>query len=189
MKFRDPSGTSLAPYLSGVKMKGQMCERGVKTPLWKKELEEIGVREEEAAEERSEEEDEGRPSQESAAEGEAEGREAEGGEGREQGSVSYCPLRQESSTQQVALLRSADLGFWGWLHPLALLGSLTAPADRRRSVPEEECVLQTRRRPPRGGGCALCEILFCKKCGNLHSNPAYIAHCLLEHSDLGKALA
>lgn len=102
----------------------------MKTPLWKKELEEIGVREEEAAEERSEEEDEGRPSQESAAEGEAEGREAEGGEGREQGSVSYCPLRQESSTQQVALLRSADLGFWGWLHPLALLGSLTAPADR-----------------------------------------------------------
>lgn len=50
-------------------------------------------------------------------------------------------------------------------------------------------MLQTRRRPPRGGGCALCEILFCKKCGNLHSNPAYIAHCLLEHSDLGKALA
>lgn len=102
----------------------------MKTPLWKKELEETGVREEEAAEERSEEEDEGRPSQESTTESEAEGREAEGGEGREQGSVSYCPLRQESSTQQVALLRSADLGFWGWLLPLALLGGLTAQADR-----------------------------------------------------------
>ncbi|XP_053517274.1 uncharacterized protein C17orf50 homolog [Artibeus jamaicensis] len=162
---------------------------GVKTPLWKKELEETGVREEEAAEERSEEEDEGRPSQESTAESEAEGQEAEGGEGREQGSVSYCPLRQESSTQQVALLRSADLGFWGWLLPLALLGGLSAQADRRRSLPEEVCALQTRRRPPRGGGCELCEILFCKKCGNLHSNPAYIAHCLLEHSDLGKARA
>ncbi|KAF6092529.1 hypothetical protein HJG60_001703 [Phyllostomus discolor] len=162
-----------------------MDKHGVKTPLWKKELEETGVREEEAAEERSEEEDEGRPSQESTTESEAEGQEAEGGEGREQGSVSYCPLRQESSTQQVALLRSADLGFWGWLLPLALLGGLTAQADRRRSLPEEQCVLQTRQRPPRGGGCGLCEILFCKKCGNLHSNPAYIAHCILEHSDLG----
>lgn len=50
-------------------------------------------------------------------------------------------------------------------------------------------MLQTRQRPPRGGGCGLCEILFCKKCGNLHSNPAYIAHCILEHSDLGKARA
>ncbi|KAF6092530.1 hypothetical protein HJG60_001703 [Phyllostomus discolor] len=79
-----------------------MDKHGVKTPLWKKELEETGVREEEAAEERSEEEDEGRPSQESTTESEAEGQEAEGGEGREQGSVSYCPLRQESSTQQEA---------------------------------------------------------------------------------------
>ncbi|XP_054449074.1 uncharacterized protein C17orf50 homolog [Pteronotus mesoamericanus] len=164
-----------------------MDKHGLKTPLWKKELEENRVREEEAAEERSEEEDEGRPSQEDAAEGEAERREAEGREGGEQGSVSYCPLRQESSTQQVALLRRADLGLWGWLLPLALLGGLSAPADRNRSLPEEPCVLHTRRRPPRGRGCARCEILFCKKCGNLHSNPAYIAHCLLEHSDLGKA--
>lgn len=46
------------------------------------------------------------------------------------GSVSYYPLRQESSTQQVALLRRADSGFWGWFSPLALLGGLAAPADR-----------------------------------------------------------
>ncbi|KAM8811968.1 uncharacterized protein C17orf50 homolog [Rhynchonycteris naso] len=163
---------------------------GVKAPLWKKELEEPEVRKEEEAEERSEEEDEGRPSQESAAEGEAECLESEGGEGRERDSVSYCPLRQEPSTQEVALLRRADSGFWGWLIPLLLLGGLAAPADRKRSLPEEPpCVLQTRRRPPRGGVCACCEILFCKKCGNLHSNPAYVAHCILEHQDLGEARA
>ncbi|XP_066110664.1 uncharacterized protein C17orf50 homolog [Saccopteryx bilineata] len=163
---------------------------GVKAPLWKKEPEEPEVRKEEEAEERSEEEDEGRPSPESAAEREAEGREAEGGEGRERDSVSYCPLRQDPSTQEVALLRRADSGFWGWLIPLLLLGGLAAPADRKRSLPEEpRCVLQARRRPPRGGGCACCEILFCKKCGNLHCNPAFVAHCILEHPDLGEARA
>lgn len=103
---------------------------GVKTPLWKKGLQEPGVRDEEAEEERSEEEEEGRQCQESAAEGEAECQAAEGGEGRERGSVCYCPLRQESSTQQVALLRRADLGFWGWLLPLALIRGLGTPADR-----------------------------------------------------------
>ncbi|XP_057569792.1 uncharacterized protein C17orf50 homolog [Hippopotamus amphibius kiboko] len=105
---------------------------GVKTPLWKKELEEPGAKEAEAeaSEEGSEEEDEERPPEERAAEGEAEGGEAEGGEGRERGSVSYSPLRQESSTQQVALLRRADSGFWGWFSPFALLGGLAAPADR-----------------------------------------------------------
>nr|KAF6415099.1 hypothetical protein HJG59_001730 [Molossus molossus] len=74
-----------------------MDKDGVKTPLWKKGLKEPGVRDEEAEEEKSEEEEEGRQSQETAAEGEAECPEAEGGEGR---SVCYCPLRQESSTQQ-----------------------------------------------------------------------------------------
>lgn len=103
--------------------------------MWKKELEEPRAREAEAeaeaAEEESESEDEERPPEESAAAGEAKaGGEAEGGEGRERGSVSYYPLRQESSTQQVALLRRADSGFWGWFSPLALLGVLAAPADR-----------------------------------------------------------
>ncbi|XP_074197996.1 uncharacterized protein C17orf50 [Camelus bactrianus] len=164
---------------------------GVKTPLWKKELEEprAGEAEAEAAEEGSEEEDdeddEERLPVEGAAEGEAEGGEAARGEGRERGSVSYCPLRQESSTQQVALLRRADGSFWGWFSPLALLGGLGAPADRKRNPPEEPCVLETPRRRPRGGGCARCEILFCKKCRNLHSPPAYVAHCILEHPDLG----
>lgn len=104
----------------------------MKTPLWKKELEEPGAREAEAesAEEGSEEEDQERSLQESAAEGEAECQEAEGGDGRERGSVSYCPLRQESSTQRLALLRLAGFGFWGWLSPFALLGSLAAPVDR-----------------------------------------------------------
>ncbi|XP_024897375.1 uncharacterized protein C17orf50 homolog, partial [Pteropus alecto] len=164
---------------------------GVKTPLWKKELEEPRAREEEAeaAEEGSEEEDEGRPLQESAAESEAECGGAESSEGRERGSVSYSPLRQESSTQQVALLRRADSGFWGWLSPFALLGGLAAPVDRKRILPEEPCVLETRRRPPRGGGCARCEILFCKKCRNLHSPPAYVEHCILEHPDLGEVRA
>nr|KAF6415098.1 hypothetical protein HJG59_001730 [Molossus molossus] len=161
-----------------------MDKDGVKTPLWKKGLKEPGVRDEEAEEEKSEEEEEGRQSQETAAEGEAECPEAEGGEGR---SVCYCPLRQESSTQQVALLRRADVGFWGWLLPLALIRGPAAPAVRKRSVPEEPCVLQTRRWLLRGGGCALCEILFCKRCGDLHSNPAYVAHCILEHPDLGPA--
>lgn len=111
---------------------------GAKAPLWKKELEEPRAREAEAEAEAAEEEsesesdsDEERPPEESATEGEAKaGGEAEGGEGRERGSVSYYPLRQESSTQQVALLRRADSGFWGWFSPLALLGGLAAPADR-----------------------------------------------------------
>uniref|UniRef100_UPI001659FAE6 uncharacterized protein C17orf50 homolog n=1 Tax=Halichoerus grypus TaxID=9711 RepID=UPI001659FAE6 len=171
---------------------------GVKTPLWKKEPAEPPASEAEAAaeegsEEEEDEEDEeaaaARPREQSGAEGEAPSREAEGGEGRERGSVSYCPLRQESSSQQVALLRRADSGFWGWLGPFALLGGLAAPADRKRSLPEPPCVLETRRRPPRAGGCARCEILFCKKCRNLHSHPAYVAHCLLEHSDLRKVRA
>ncbi|KAB1264886.1 uncharacterized protein Cadr_000018859 [Camelus dromedarius] len=115
---------------------------GVKTPLWKKELEEPRA-------------------------GEAEAEAAEEG------------------TQQVALLRRADGSFWGWFSPLALLGGLGAPADRKRNPPEEPCVLETPRRRPRGGGCARCEILFCKKCRNLHSPPAYVAHCILEHPDLG----
>uniref|UniRef100_A0A4W2GIL5 Chromosome 17 open reading frame 50 n=1 Tax=Bos indicus x Bos taurus TaxID=30522 RepID=A0A4W2GIL5_BOBOX len=169
-----------------------MDKHGAKAPLWKKELEEPRAREAEAEAEAAEEEsesesesDEERPLEESAAEGEGPA-EAEGGEGRERGSVSYYPLRQESSTQQVALLRRAESGFWGWFSPLALLGGLAAPADRKRSPPEEPCVLETRRRRPRGGGCARCEILFCKKCRNLHSSPSYVAHCVLEHPDLGK---
>lgn len=100
--------------------------------MWKKELEEpwAGEAEAEAAEEGSEEEEQERHLQESAAEGEAESRGAEGDEGRERGSVSYCPLRQESSTQRVALLWRAGSGFWGWLSPFALLGGLAAPMDR-----------------------------------------------------------
>ncbi|XP_045230689.2 uncharacterized protein C17orf50 homolog [Macaca fascicularis] len=167
---------------------------GVKTPLWKKEPEEPRAKEaEEEGKEGSEDEDEDedednqRPPEERAAEGKEPPREAEEGEGRERRSVSYCPLRQESSTQQVALLRRADSGFWGWLGPLALLGGLTAPTDRKRSFPEEPCVLEIRRRPPRRGGCVGCEILFCKKCRSLHSHPAYVAHCVLDHPDLGKA--
>lgn len=63
--------------------------------------------------------------------------------------------------------------------------SVWVPVRRRRNLPEEPCVLQTQRPPPSGGGCELCEILFCKKCRDLHSNPAYVAHCILEHPDLG----
>ena len=50
-------------------------------------------------------------------------------------------------------------------------------------------MLETRRRRPRLGGCARCEILFCKKCRNLHSLRAYVAHCILEHPDLGEERA
>uniref|UniRef100_G3U1A7 Chromosome 17 open reading frame 50 n=1 Tax=Loxodonta africana TaxID=9785 RepID=G3U1A7_LOXAF len=162
---------------------------GVKTPLWKKELEEPQDREveEKEEEEGSEEEDEERQPAESAAEGEEECPVAVEDEGRDRGSVSYCPLRQESSTQQVALLRRSDSSFWAWFSPFALLGGLGAPADRKRSLPEEPCVLEKRRQRPRGGGCARCEILFCKKCRSLHSHPAYVAHCILEHPDLGEA--
>lgn len=99
--------------------------------MWKKELEEPGAAEteQEDAQEGSEEEDEERRPEEPA-EGEKEQREAQEAEGPERGSVSYCPLRQEPSTQQVALVRRADSGFWSWFSPLALLGGLAAPADR-----------------------------------------------------------
>ncbi|KAL4698302.1 hypothetical protein H8959_010959 [Pygathrix nigripes] len=121
-----------------------MNKHGVKTPLWKKEPEEPWAEEaeeegKEGSEDEDEDEDNQRPPEDSAAEGEEPPREAEEGEGRERRSVSYCPLRQESSTQQVALLRRADSGFWGWLGPLALLGGVTAPTDRKRSLPEEPC--------------------------------------------------
>ncbi|KAM6174927.1 uncharacterized protein C17orf50 homolog [Erethizon dorsatum] len=169
---------------------------GAKTPLWKKELEEPRAREaeQERVEEGSEEdddenEDEERRTSESAAGVEEAPRAADEDDGRERGSVSYCPLRQESSTQEVALLRRADPGFWGWFSPLALLSRLVAPADRNRSLPEERCVLETRRLRPSRGGCARCEVLFCKKCSTLHSHPAYVAHCVLEHPDLGSAKA
>nr|XP_012640993.1 uncharacterized protein C17orf50 homolog isoform X5 [Microcebus murinus] len=83
-----------------------MDKHGVKTPLWKKDLEEPGAKEaeQEEAQEESEDgdEDEERPPQEGA-EGDPEPRpEAEEGEGRERRCASYCPLRQESSTQQEA---------------------------------------------------------------------------------------
>ncbi|MEJ1272317.1 hypothetical protein NN561_003166 [Cricetulus griseus] len=162
---------------------------GVKTPLWKKEVEEPEAREEELEDESSSSSSSSeveRPDPESAAEVEEDARDAEEREAR---SVSYCPLRQESSSQQVALLRRSDSSFWGWLSPFALLGGLAGPADRKRGAPEEPCVLETRRRPPRRGGCARCEILFCKKCKSLHSHPTYIEHCILEHPDPGSAEA
>lgn len=109
---------------------------GVKTPLWKKELEEAEAREaerEEAAEV-SGEEDEQRPTAENPAEGGAEGeteaREPEERAAGERSSVSYCPLRQEPSGQQVAPLRRVDSSFWSWLSPLVLLAGLAAPAER-----------------------------------------------------------
>ncbi|KAL1778390.1 hypothetical protein HispidOSU_000036 [Sigmodon hispidus] len=160
----------------------------VKTPLWKKEVEEPEAREEELEDESSSSSSSEveRPDPESAAEAEEDARDAEAREAR---TVSYCPLRQEPSSQQVALLRRSDSSFWGWLSPFVLLGGLGAPADRKRGAPEEPCVLETRRRPPRRGVCARCEILFCKKCKSLHSHPAYIEHCILEHSDPGKTEA
>ncbi|XP_049988208.1 uncharacterized protein C17orf50 homolog [Alexandromys fortis] len=163
---------------------------GVKTPLWRKEVEEPEAREEELEDETSSSSSSSsseveRPDPESTAEVEEDGDSGE----REARSVSYSPLRQEPSSQQVALLRRSDSSFWGWLSPFALLGGLAAPADRKRGAPEEPCVLETRRRPPRRGGCARCEILFCKKCKSLHSHPAYIEHCILEHPDPSKAEA
>ncbi|XP_053748610.1 LOW QUALITY PROTEIN: uncharacterized protein C17orf50 homolog [Panthera pardus] len=208
-----------------------MDKHGVKTPLWKKELVEPQAREVAAAEEEEEgleeeeddddEDEEERPREQTAAEGEAQCREAEGGEGRERGSVSYCPLRQSPAPSRWALLRRADSGFWGWLSPFVLLGGLAGsvrtgegapwpgraararprwagtargterpgPRAGKRSLPEPRCVLETRRRPPRAGGCARCEILFCKKCREPAQPPAYVAHCLLEHPDLREARA
>lgn len=104
---------------------------GVKTPLWRKEVEEPEAREEELEDESSSSSSSSsseveRPDPESTAEGEEDGDSGE----REARSVSYSPLRQEPSSQQVALLRRSDSSFWGWLSPFALLGGLAAPADR-----------------------------------------------------------
>lgn len=104
---------------------------GVKTPLWKKEVEDPETREEELEEDSSSSSSsssvEERSDPESATETEEDSRDADEREAR---SVSYSPLRQESSSQQVALLRRSDSSFWGWLSPFALLGGLAAPADR-----------------------------------------------------------
>ncbi|XP_023558929.1 uncharacterized protein C17orf50 homolog [Octodon degus] len=171
-----------------------MDKHSAKTPLWKKELEESGAREaeQELVEEESEEYedlDAERLAIESAAGNEKAPRAADVDNGRERGSVSYCPLRQESSTQEVALQPRADPGFWGWFNPFALLSSLVGPTDRSRSLPGEQCVLEKRRSRPSRWGCKRCEVLFCKKCSTLHSHPAYVAHCVLEHPDLGRAEA
>ncbi|XP_012868522.1 PREDICTED: uncharacterized protein C17orf50 homolog [Dipodomys ordii] len=166
-----------------------MDRLGVKTPLWKKEQDtraRKAEREEDLEGSGEEEEEEDEAGARGSGTRGSGAREAGAREARERSSVSYCPLRQEPSTQQAALQRRTDLGFWSWLSPLALLASLAAPADRKRSPPEEPCVLETRRGRPRHGGCARCEILFCKKCQCLHCHPAYIAHCVLEHRDLGK---
>ncbi|KAL6074164.1 hypothetical protein STEG23_025647 [Scotinomys teguina] len=158
--------------------------RGIVTGSWKrKEVEEPEVREEGPEDESSSSSSSSeveRQDPESTVEAEEDACDADE---RQALSVCYCPLRQESSTQQVALLRRSDSSFWGWLSPFALLGGLAAPTDRKRGAPEEPCVLETRRRPPRRGGCARCEILFCKKCKSLHSHPTYIEHCILEHPD------
>lgn len=70
-----------------------------------------------------------KPDPESATPGEPE-EDTRDADEREARSVSYNPLRQESSSQQVALLRRSDSSFWGWLSAFALLGSLAALADR-----------------------------------------------------------
>ncbi|XP_051014651.1 uncharacterized protein C17orf50 homolog [Acomys russatus] len=103
---------------------------GVKTPLWRKEVEEPEAREEELEDESdssSSSEVEERLNPESPEKAEEDVRETEEREAR---TVSYCPLRQEPSNQQVALLRRSDSGFWGWLSPFALLGGLAGPAER-----------------------------------------------------------
>uniref|UniRef100_H0VZK3 Chromosome 17 open reading frame 50 n=1 Tax=Cavia porcellus TaxID=10141 RepID=H0VZK3_CAVPO len=166
-----------------------MDKHNAKTPLWKKELEESWDRETPQERVEDSEEDEEPGTVESAAGDAVALGAADQDDRRERGSVSYSPLRQESSTQEVALLRRADSGFWGCFSPFALFSSLMAPADRNRSLPEERCVLETPRLRPKRGGCTRCEILFCKKCSTLHSHPAYVAHCVLEHPDLGRAEA
>ncbi|KAM6163640.1 uncharacterized protein C17orf50 homolog [Rhynchocyon petersi] len=180
----ETDATPPAPTPPRLQMRKRNSTSGLKIPLWKKELDEPRAGKAQEKEEEEEEDEESQPV-ESAAEDQEECPVAE----EDHSSVSYCPLRQELSTQQVALLQHANSGFWAWFSAFAQLGGLGAPADRKRSVPEEPCVLEKRRQRPRGGGCARCEILFCKKCRNLHSHPAYVAHCILEHQDLAAARA
>ncbi|XP_043860597.1 uncharacterized protein C17orf50 homolog [Dromiciops gliroides] len=162
---------------------------GLKIPLWKKEPEELlddEVEDDENEEEEdSDEKDSDEAEKASDKEGEywESGQELQDGDGKDKGSVSYCPLRQESSAPEVSALRRSESGFWTWLSPLTLLSSLAFPMDRKRTQPGQVCLLEKQR--SNEVPCSRCEILFCRKCETLHCDPNYVEHCILDHWEGG----
>ncbi|XP_072501014.1 uncharacterized protein C17orf50 homolog [Notamacropus eugenii] len=161
---------------------------GLRIPLWKKEPGELDEEAEEGdnkEEENSEEKDSDEAEKTSQKEGEywESGQELQDGDGKDKGSVSYCPLRQESSVPEVSGLRRSESGFWTWLSPLTLLSNLAFPMDRKRIVPGEVCLRE--KQQSNEGPCSRCEILFCRKCETLHCDPNYVEHCILDHWERG----
>ncbi|XP_038615678.1 uncharacterized protein C17orf50 homolog isoform X2 [Tachyglossus aculeatus] len=142
--------------------------------------------EEEEGEEEEEEDDEEDEGEEEEADAERwPGEPAKSGKDSED-TVSYLPLRQASSTEEGAeaepTLRRSESSFWTWFSPLSLLSGLGAASDRKRSPPGSELCSLEKPRPP-GRICPRCEILFCRKCETLHSDPAYVDHCVLAHGE------
>uniref|UniRef100_A0A6I8PKI7 DUF4637 domain-containing protein n=1 Tax=Ornithorhynchus anatinus TaxID=9258 RepID=A0A6I8PKI7_ORNAN len=140
--------------------------------------------EEEEEEEGEEEEEEDHQEDREEQEADAERWPGEPAKPGEDDTVSYLPLRQASSTEEGAeaepVLRRSESGFWTWLSPLSLLSSLGSASDRKRSPLGSELCSLEKPRPP-GCVCPRCEILFCGKCETLHSDPAYVEHCVLAH--------
>ncbi|XP_074045009.1 uncharacterized protein C17orf50 homolog isoform X2 [Macrotis lagotis] len=158
---------------------------GLKIPLWKKETGDLLDNEVEDGDNNEEEDSDKKDSDESENDSEKEGdywesgQELQNGEGKDKGSVSYSPLRQEISASEVSSLRHSESGFWNWLSPLTFLSSLALPMDRKRIQPGEVCLLEKLRSNEMP--CSRCEILFCRKCETLHYDPNYIEHCILDH--------
>uniref|UniRef100_G3VQA6 DUF4637 domain-containing protein n=1 Tax=Sarcophilus harrisii TaxID=9305 RepID=G3VQA6_SARHA len=163
--------------------------KGLKIPLWKKNPEEFLDNEVEEGDNEEEENSDEKESDEAENASEKEGdywesgQELQDGDGKDKGSVSYCPLRQESSASEVSSLRRSESGFWTWLSPLTLLSNLAFPVDRKRIQPGQMCLLEKQR--TNDGPCSRCEILFCRKCETLHCDPNYVEHCILDHWEGG----
>ncbi|XP_007485568.1 uncharacterized protein C17orf50 homolog isoform X1 [Monodelphis domestica] len=181
-----PKGTQA----SGLSSQHLDC-KGLKIPLWKKEPEELLDEDEDEDEDEEEEGSDEKDSEEIEKASEKEGeywdseQENQDGEGKDKGSISYCPLRQESSIPEVTALRRSESVFWTWLSPLSLLSNLAFPMDRKR-IPQGQICLLEKQQQSKKCSCSRCEILFCRKCETLHCDPNYVEHCILDHWEGGE---